>query len=39
MNKLRVIGSKIATRVLQDGDEVEVDANRGIVRIINKKEV
>jgi pyruvate,water dikinase len=27
-----VIGTKIATRVLKDGDEVEVDAARGIVK-------
>ncbi|MBU0546494.1 hypothetical protein KKA13_04560 [Patescibacteria group bacterium] len=30
-----VIGTKIATRVLKDGDMVEVDANTGIIRIIN----
>lgn len=30
-----VIGTKIATRVLKDGDVVEVDANNGIVRRIN----
>lgn len=29
-----VIGTKIATRILKDGDMVEVDANRGIVRKI-----
>lgn len=29
-----IIGTKIATRVLKDGDLVEVDANRGIVKII-----
>lgn len=29
-----VIGTKIATRVLRDGDLVEVDANKGIVRKI-----
>jgi phosphoenolpyruvate synthase/pyruvate phosphate dikinase len=29
-----VIGTKIATKVLKDGDLVEVDANKGIVRII-----
>lgn len=27
-----VVGTKIATQVLKDGDRVEVDANRGIVR-------
>ena len=29
-----VIGTKIATKVLKDGDIVEVDANNGIVKII-----
>lgn len=29
-----VIGTKIATRVLRDGDMVEVNANSGIVRRI-----
>lgn len=29
-----VIGTKIATRVLKDGDRVEVDANKGIVKKI-----
>jgi phosphohistidine swiveling domain-containing protein len=29
-----VIGTKIATKVLKDGDVVEVDATRGIVKII-----
>lgn len=27
-----VIGTKIATRVLKDGDKVEVDANKGVVK-------
>jgi len=31
-----VIGTKIATKVLQDGDLVEVDANKGIIKIIKK---
>lgn len=30
-----VIGTKIATRVLRDGDMVEVDADNGIVKIIS----
>lgn len=30
-----VIGTKIATRVLKDGDRVEVDADNGVVRILN----
>jgi len=29
-----IVGTKIATEVLKDGDLVEVDANKGIVRII-----
>ncbi len=29
-----IIGTKIATKVLKDGDLVEVDANKGIVKII-----
>lgn len=29
-----IIGTKIATRLLQDGDLVEVDAEKGIVRIL-----
>ncbi len=34
MKKPCVIGTKIATQVLKDGDLVEVDANKGIVRKI-----
>lgn len=34
MNKPCVIGTKIATKVIKDGDMVEVDANKGIVKII-----
>ena len=34
MNKPCIIGTKIATKVLKDGDLVEVDAEKGIVRII-----
>ena len=30
-----IIGTKIATKVLKDGDMVEVDANSGIIKIIN----
>lgn len=32
-----VTGAKIATKVLKDGDLVEVDADRGIIKIICKK--
>ncbi|HTX86553.1 MAG TPA: PEP-utilizing enzyme [Candidatus Nanoarchaeia archaeon] len=31
-----IIGTKIATKVLHDGDLVEVDADKGIVKIIKK---
>src|SRR4030042_2469925 len=31
-----IIGTKIATQVLKDGDLVEVDANKGVVKIIKK---
>ena len=34
LGKPCIIGAKIATKVLKDGDLVEVDADRGIVRII-----
>jgi len=36
MKKPCVIGTKIATQVLNDGDEVEVDANQGVVKILEK---
>ncbi len=36
MHKPCIIGTKIATKVLKDGDLVEVDANSGVVRILNK---
>ncbi|MFH1111659.1 MAG: PEP-utilizing enzyme [Patescibacteria group bacterium] len=32
LNKPCIVGAKIASRVLKDGDRVEVDANKGIVR-------
>ncbi len=31
-----VIGAKIATQVLKDGDLVEVDANRGVIKILKR---
>ncbi len=34
MNKPCIIGTKIATKVLKDGDRVEVDAERGIIKLI-----
>jgi len=35
--KVGMAGTKIATKVLKDGDEVEVDADNGVVRIIKRK--
>ncbi|MBZ9578140.1 hypothetical protein KJA13_03925 [Patescibacteria group bacterium] len=32
-----IIGTKIATRALKDGDLVEVDTNKGVVKIIKKR--
>lgn len=37
MKKPCIVGTKFATKVLKDGDLVEVDANKGIVRIISNK--
>ena len=31
-----VIGTKVATQVLKNGDEVEVDADNGIIKILNR---
>ncbi len=36
LKKPCVIGTKIATKIIKDGDLVEVDANKGIVRIIKR---
>ncbi len=36
LGKPCIIGTKIATKVLKDGDLVEVDAERGVVTIIKK---
>jgi len=37
LNKPCIIGTKVATKVLRDGDLIEVDANKGLVKIIKKK--
>ncbi|MEK6889608.1 MAG: PEP-utilizing enzyme [Nanoarchaeota archaeon] len=37
INKPCVIGTRFATQILKDGDLVEVDADKGIVRIIERK--
>jgi len=31
-----IVGTKIATQALKDGDKVEVDANKGVVRKIDE---
>jgi phosphohistidine swiveling domain-containing protein len=36
MKKPCIIGTKIATQVLKDGDLVEVDADKGIVKILER---
>ena len=36
MKKPCIIGTKVATEVLHDGDLVEVDADNGIVKILEK---
>ncbi len=36
LGKPCVVGTKIATKVLKDGDLVEVDAEKGVVKILNK---
>lgn len=36
MKKPCIIGTKVATTVLQDGDLVEVDANKGVVKTIKR---
>jgi len=37
LKKPCIVGTKIATKILQDGDEVELDADNGTVKIVNKK--
>jgi phosphoenolpyruvate synthase/pyruvate phosphate dikinase len=37
LKKPCIIGTKIATKVLKDGDLVEVDAENGVVKILKKK--
>ncbi|MEX0649419.1 MAG: PEP-utilizing enzyme [Candidatus Andersenbacteria bacterium] len=34
MKKPCIIGTKIATQIFKDGDEVEVDANNGVVKLL-----
>lgn len=37
LKKPCIIGTKIATKVLKDGDLVEVNANKGIIKILKEK--
>ncbi|MBW2977693.1 hypothetical protein KY331_02505 [Candidatus Woesearchaeota archaeon] len=37
MDKPCIIGTNMATKILKDGDLVEVDANNGIVKILKRK--
>ncbi|MBI3633751.1 MAG: hypothetical protein HY226_05690 [Candidatus Vogelbacteria bacterium] len=37
LKKPCIIGTKIATQILKDGDLVEVDADKGMVRVIDRK--
>ena len=36
LNKPCIIGTQVATSLLKDGDRVEVDANKGIVKLLEK---
>jgi len=35
LKKPCIVGTKVATQILKDGDEVEVDANNGVVKVLN----
>lgn len=37
MNKPCIVGTKIATKIIKDGDEIEVNATTGVVKIIKRK--
>lgn len=36
LNKPCIVGTKNATRIIKDGDLVEVDADKGVVRILER---
>jgi pyruvate,water dikinase len=38
LGKPCIVGTKIATRVLKDGDLVEMDADKGVIKILKKNE-
>lgn len=37
LKKPCIIGTKIATQIIKNGDLVEVDADNGVVKILNRK--
>ena len=37
MKKPCIVGTKIATQILKNGDLIEIDANKGVVKILKKK--
>jgi phosphoenolpyruvate synthase/pyruvate phosphate dikinase len=37
LGKPCIIGTRVATKIIKDGDFIEVDANKGIVRILKKE--
>src|SRR3989344_149568 len=39
LNKLCIIGTKFATKVFKDGDMVEVDADKGVVRLVSSEKL
>ncbi|MEN9558135.1 MAG: hypothetical protein RL141_504 [Candidatus Parcubacteria bacterium] len=39
LKKPCVVGTRFATKILKDGDRVEVDANQGIIRILKKSSI
>jgi len=36
LNKVCIVGTRVATQVFKDGDRLEVDANKGIVRLLKR---
>ncbi|GAG15482.1 unnamed protein product, partial [marine sediment metagenome] len=36
LNKPCIIGTQVATEVLKDGDLVEVNADKGVIKIVKK---
>jgi phosphoenolpyruvate synthase/pyruvate phosphate dikinase len=39
LKKPCIVGTKVATQILKDGDIVEVDADHGIVRVLNQQAI